>query len=246
MLEQISDATLTPPAVTQPVNPLNLAATTIMDSRYPAIQELAERLRHASSTDRHFVQRAHGFLMENVKPAFTLNKYQAASETLRKREGSCSQRMACLEAVSRANGIGTRVRALWIDGRFWHPRVRLMRPFIPKKNLLAWPQFHLDGEWVDFDELYGTTRQLAAESPSGFTNADEPLFEAVRNTAVDFMGKSKQCVGECGAPSVDLSKFVLSDGGFYDTRDALYDALDDTRHSFRGKIFEKLFGGRKR
>jgi hypothetical protein len=45
---------------------------------------------------------------------------------------------------------------------------------------------------------------------------------------------------------VDLSKFVLFDGGFYDTRDALYDELDEQRNAWRGKVFETLFGGRKR
>lgn len=117
-------------------------------------------------------------LLEFVKPIYTVNELQPASHTLRKRMGSCSQRMACLEALSRAAGIATRSRALRVSGRFWYPRFRGLSMFIPRSILLVWPQFYFDGAWVDFDELYGSPEDLARRADHGFSNDGESVFDA--------------------------------------------------------------------
>jgi len=160
--------------------------------------------------------------------------------------GSCSQRMAVLEAVCRAGGVPTRVRGLWMDGRFWYPRFRLARPFIPHRILLAWPQFLLDGAWTDFDELYASMAQLAADEPAGvYTNAGETLFEAVSHTPVDLLGKTRDCGAACASTSADLSRFVLADAGLFDSRDALFARHGLLLRTLRGRAFEAVFGGRK-
>ncbi|SEK66054.1 hypothetical protein [Nonomuraea pusilla] len=68
-----------------------------------------------------------------------MNERQPASRTLALGRGSCSQRLAVLEAVARACGVATRVRGLLVDGRFWHPRFPLLRPLVPGRVVLAWP-----------------------------------------------------------------------------------------------------------
>jgi hypothetical protein len=153
--------------------------------------------------------------------------------------------MACLEALSRACGVGTRSRGLWIKGRFWYPRFRFSRPFIPATILLAWPQFHLEGEWLDFDELFGRTAELAGRSATGFTNAGETLFDAVARTAVDFLGKSQHCGVVCSGAKFDLSEFVVAEAGLFDSRDELFAAFGSFQSTLRGRAFELIFGGRK-
>jgi hypothetical protein len=224
-------------------HPDNYAATGIMDYENPLVQNEMKRLDDKSTFPTEFARAAHRHILHSVKPVYTVDEFQPVSVTLQKQKGSCSQRMACLEAMCRARKIATRVRALWISGRFWYPRFRYSRPFIPKRILLSWPQFYLEEQWVDFDELFMTTANLNG-NVAGFTNAEETLFEAVTNTSVDFLGKSRQCNNGCSS-FVDLSKFVLEDAGFFNTRDELYSELGSFQYSLRGRAFELIFGGRK-
>jgi transglutaminase-like putative cysteine protease len=226
------------------IKPANLKPTPILNFIHPTIQNIIAQLQHITS-DRTFLQSAHSYLKVNVKPVYTLDEFQPASETLRKGAGSCSQRMACLEALSRAKGIGTRVRGLWIKGSFWYPRFRLSRPFIPGRVLLAWPQFYIGMTWIDFDELYGSVAEMTEKAGAGFSNAGETLFEAVEHTAVDFLGKTENCGGICTATRYDLSKYVVGEEGYSDTRDELFNRLGSLQQSWRGHAFEAIFGGRK-
>ena len=228
-----------------PVSAPNLCQTSILDHQHARIRAVVENLRRPYRSDRSFVQSAHGYLSLSLKPVYTIDEYQPASETLRKGAGSCSQRMACLEAVSRSYGIGTRVRGIWVKGSFWYPRFRLSRQFIPARILLAWPQFNLEGCWIDFDELYGNAIDLAARSSDGFSNAGETLFEAVEHTAVDFLGKTRQCGTLCSGAKVDLSDYVVKDEGLYNSRDELFKEFGSLQHSLRGRAFELIYGGRK-
>jgi transglutaminase-like putative cysteine protease len=220
----------------------NLEATSILDHHNAAVRDLAGRLRGQEPNSRRFLQSAHRYLVDFVKPIYALDELQPASETLRKQSGSCSQRMACLEALSRASGIPTRVRALQVSGRFWYPRFRIFRAFIPTKILLVWPQFFVDGAWVDFDELYGSAADLAKRVEHGFRNDGESVFDAVAHTSVDFMAKT--CSVGCARSSCDLSKFVLADEGFFDKRDEVFQRFGSFQASLRGRIFEILYGGR--
>ena len=174
---------------------------------------------------------------------YSVKELQPSSTTLRRKRGSCSQRMACLEAVARAVGIPTRVRAFHIKGSFWYPRFRLSHYFIPRRILLVWTQFFLGDLWVDFDELYAPAAQLAATAKRGFTNDGESLFEAVQHTPVDFLGKT--CGLACARPEQNLSRFILSDDGFFDTRDEAFDRFGVFENTVRGRIFELVWGDQK-
>lgn len=147
--------------------PVNLAPTPILNHGDPSIQALASKLRSLHRSDRRFVLEAHRRITGTVKPVYTLNELQPASRTLRKQKGSCSQRMACLEAIARAGGVPTRVRALQVSGKFWGPRFPAFEAFIPRSILLVWPQFYADGAWLDVDELYASAIDLAKVAENG-------------------------------------------------------------------------------
>jgi hypothetical protein len=217
----------------------NLRSTAILDFESDEIRAFLRNLLDSDQSARSLVQRAHLSLCESVRPVYSLDELQSASETLRNKAGSCSQRMACLEAVARAAKIPTRVRALHVKGSFWYPRFRFLRPFVPERILLVWPQFFFEATWVDFDELHSSMERLVEDS-FGFTNDGESLFEAVRQTPVDFLGKS--CGLACSKPEHDLSKYVLSDDGFFDTRDEAFEQLGSFQHTLSGRLFGLVFG----
>jgi hypothetical protein len=223
--------------------PGNVRATAILDTHHEEVQRLAETIARQQLPDRISLQKAHVLLTSMLRPVYSVDEWQRASKTLLKRRGSCSQRMACLEAIARAVGIPTRVRAIHLKGSFWYPRFRLLRWFIPKRILLVWPQFFLEGMWVDFDELHAPMAQLAATATHGFANDRESLFEAVQDTPVDLFGKT--CGMACAKSEHDLSRFVLDDKGFFDTRDEAFERFGSFRRTLRGRLFEMVFGDRK-
>ena len=129
------------------VRATHLAATPLLDHGDARVRSLTATL--TAEEPQALLRAAHASIRERVRPVYTVDELQPASRTIEKGRGSCSQRIGCLEAAARARGIGTRVRELWIDGRFWHPRFgRWLWPFLPRRILLAWPQFHVGGAWL--------------------------------------------------------------------------------------------------
>jgi len=223
--------------------PANLGPTSILDTRQPEVLKLVHILPKGGISDHAWLQRVHTRLVNTLSPVYSLNEWQPASVTLRKGRGSCSQRMACLEAVARAAGIATRVQAFRVKGEFWFPRFRFARWFMPKKVLLLWPQFFLDRAWLSFDELYGSMEQLSAQAAHGFNNSVESLFEAVQNTPIDFAGKT--CGLACVKPEHNLTRFVSADEGTFDSRDEALKRFGSLQFTVRGWAFELLYGDRK-
>ena len=180
------------PAATAPTS-ANLSATPILDYHDGTIRDIAANLRERNPEDRKLLQSAHRYIADSVKPVYSLDELQPASHTLRKQRGSCSQRMACLEAVVRACDVATRARVLRISGRFWYPRFRVFRAFIPRRILLVWPQFFLEESWVDFDELYSPAAELAevfARFGSFHTTLRGRLFEVIYGGRASFSPSS--------------------------------------------------------
>jgi hypothetical protein len=194
------------------------AQTGILDWASTPVQALVQVIPQTVGDDRRVLQSAHAAIAERVRPVYALDDAQSASRTVMKGRGSCSQRLAVLEAVARAFGVRTRVRGLVIDGRFWYPRFPLLRFAIPDAVILAWPEFLLDGEWVSVSQLFGAfSPDLNAK---GFTNADgETLFDAVARTVVDWDGVTST-PDACSA--CDLSAQVLRDLGYFNSRDELF------------------------
>jgi hypothetical protein len=224
-------------------NEANLKPTKILDVANRKIQSIAAKLLRLSSPGLPLLRDAHLFLVKTLRPVYSVDEWRPASITLQKGEGSCSQRTAALEATARAAGIPTRVRALAISGSFWYPRFRITRVFIPQTILLVWPQFYVEATWTDFDELHAPVEEMAARAAGGFTNTGESLFEAVSSMPVDFLGKT--CGLACAMPGQDLSRFVVKNYGFFDTRDEAFELFGFFQHTLRGRAFELVFGGLK-
>lgn len=220
----------------------NLKATTILDSEHRDIRNLAENLE-PNGPGLAFLRNAHLRLIQLLRPVYSVNEWQPASTTLQNRQGSCSQRAAVLEAIARAAKVPTRVHAFFVKGTFWYPRFRLTRIFIPDAVLLVWPQFYVEKEWLDLDELHAPMPALVAKSGRGFTNTGESIFEAVTETPIDFLGKS--CGLACARPEHDLSNFLLRDQGLFNTRDEVFERFRSFQHTLRGLAFELLYGGRR-
>ncbi|MFC4011801.1 transglutaminase-like domain-containing protein [Nonomuraea purpurea] len=208
-------------AVVRPLLPVlgGTAATSILDRHHSSVVELAARVGMtlqlpnqmvARSPQREWVKAAHRLIGECIRPVYAMNEEQPVSVTIARGRGSCSQRMAVLEALARAHGIATRVRGRMIDGAFWYPRFPRLRAVVPTDVVLAWPEFWIEEGWVPVSELYDGLC-LA----SGFSNSStETLFDAVARTAVDWGGTS--------SPSCDLSVHVRVDLGYFDSRDELF------------------------
>ncbi|MGW5687182.1 transglutaminase domain-containing protein [Nonomuraea sp. NPDC003754] len=175
-----------------------LTTTPVLDWAHPRVARLAAEVQE--SDPRTALIAAHRLIAARLRPVHALDEFQPVSVTLALGKGSCSQRLAVLEAVARARGIATRVRGLQVDGRFWAARFPRLRALLPRTVVLAWPEFLLDGRWVPVSELYE-----CLDSCHPFTNSgEETLFEAV------------------GRTSVDLSAWVVADLGHFDTRDELF------------------------
>jgi hypothetical protein len=148
-----------------------------------------------------------------------MNEAVPASRTLRRRAGSCSQRLAILESVARAIGVKTRVRALLIDRSFWYPRFPRIGYALPDQTMLAWPEFQIEEHWRSAAELFGP---IGCHGGGAFANrGSETLFEAVGRCAVDWDGRSKD-------DRYDLSRFVRSDLGYFADRDEAFARLGQT------------------
>jgi hypothetical protein len=221
--------------------PAHLAPTPILDHGSAEVQALKAQLQQPGMTPRAFLQAAHRHFGEKMRAYYSLDEDRPASETLRLNAGSCGQRMAALEALARAAGVATRVRALWLRREFWNSRLPLLRFFLPERSLMPWPQFHLEGRWVDFDELFGPIEEQAARTSikHPFTNRGVSLYDAVRDMPVDFLGKLK------GTPHAlyDISRHVAGDAGFSDTRDQLL-ASERKTGALGRFLFNTLYGGR--
>lgn len=223
------------------MNQHNLSPTAILDYEHPIVRQAVDCI--TVSSQRGYLQQAYQYVADHVQPIYTVDEFQPVSETLSKGMGACSQRIACVEAIARAGGIPTRIHALWITGKFWHPRFpRWTYPFIPKRILLLWAQFYMDDQWLDFSEVVASLTKLLNFADSGFNNSAETLFDAVAMRPVDFENRLKSC--ECG-DRYDLSSYVVVDGGIFATRDEALRQFGSFQTTWRGYAFELIFGGKR-
>jgi hypothetical protein len=200
-------------------SPGSTAATAVLDWHHPLVTALVGRIGSAEPV--MVLREAHSLISAAVRPVYSVDDAQSVSRTLRRGRGSCSQRLAVLEAVARASGIPTRVRGLVVDGRFWYPRFPRVRFAVPNRVILAWPEFLVNSAWLPVAELFGSLPSLSACAGGGFTNADgETLFDALSRTAVDWDGVT--------GSTCDLSATVLADLGRFSSRDELFAACGQT------------------
>src|SRR3989304_6090611 len=119
----------------------DVAATPILDWGHDDVARLYEDIAEgAIQSAQEFLVSAHRSVAANIRPVYGLDDRQPVSVTLSRERGSCSQRLAIVEALARRRGIATRVRGLVLRGEFWYPRFRRLHAVIPKSVLLAWPE----------------------------------------------------------------------------------------------------------
>ena len=194
-------------------------ATAILDYTAPAVQRLVAHARRdaVTQTPVHVLEAAHALIRASTRAVYGLAERTPASRTLQRGAGSCSQRLAVLESAARSIDIATRVRALHVDRAFWYPRFPRARVVMPRRILLVWPEFAIDG-WLTASELFGS---IGCRGGGAFTNRGaETQFEAAGRCAVDWDGSS------AGGEFV-LSRFVRADFGRFANRDEAFDALGE-------------------
>lgn len=193
--------------------PGSVEATPVLDHHSAEIRALVAAI--GPGEPRDLLRAAHARIVDTVRPVHATEELQRASTTVRRGRGSCSQRLAVLEAVARATGIRTRVHGIEVDGSFWFPRFPRLKALVPNNVVLAWPEFDVDGAWLQVAELYGSLEDMSA-CGVGFSNTGgETLFDAIGRTAIDWDGRT-------GVASCDLSAVVKSDLGRFDSRDEFF------------------------
>ncbi|MFG3283435.1 transglutaminase domain-containing protein [Streptomyces sp. NPDC048111] len=209
--------------------------TQVLDWEHPRVRSVARSIGVAAPVGEGpaarvaALRRAHWWISAEVRPVYSVQETRPTSRILRLGRGSCSQRMAVLEAVARAWGVSTRVRGLIVDGRFWYPRFPRLRWLVPEQVVLAWPEFRIEGlskadhataPWLSVSELFGDAAEPRGRIGGGFTNAGpETLFEALSRTSVNWDGATACPASD--APC-DLSAYLLTDLGHFDSRDELF------------------------
>ncbi|MER7733053.1 transglutaminase domain-containing protein [Streptomyces erythrochromogenes] len=260
------------------------APTRILDWRDPRVAALVRELGPAGppapldplaplapldpARQIEVLHRAHAWISGAVRPVYSVQDERPVSQVLRRGRGSCSQRLAVLEAVARAYGVPTRVRGLLVDGTFWYPRFPRLRRIVPDQVLLAWPEFRLGSpagsegapapaSWLTVSQLLDGMRpgggaQGGAQA-GGFTNAgSETLFEALSRTAIDWDAAPALCpssgtgtgTGHGAGAACDLSAYVLADLGHHDSRDELFARHGQTLCGLARLVAEPVLGRR--
>src|SRR5689334_19887444 len=163
--------------------------TKILDWERPALIPLRDLVHVDERSDQlNLLRHAHGVIANSIRPVYSVREDIPVSKIIGRGRGSCSQRLAVLEAVARASGIPTRVRGLLLDGRFWHPRFPHLSGLVPNEVVLAWPEFGLSEGWLSVSELFDNSCGLT-RSTAPFTNdAGETLYDALARTAIDWDG----------------------------------------------------------
>ncbi|WP_406864276.1 transglutaminase domain-containing protein [Streptomyces sp. HUAS MG47] len=229
--------------------------TPILDRLHPRVTELVRCIEAAppvadarpwpAERQLELLRRAHRRISATVRPVYSVQDERPVSEVLRRGRGSCSQRLAVLEAVARTGGVATRVRGLLVDGALWYPRFPRMRRLVPDHVVLAWPEFRIGDAWLPVSELFGGLEELSTRPGGGFTNAGpETLFEALSRTAVDWDGVVACPAGGGADAACDLAGHVVADLGHHDSRDALFARHGQTLCPTARLVAEPLLGRR--
>ena len=209
--------------------------TAILDWQSPAFEAWAAGLDQTIADDHEFLRQAHGFIQRAIRPVYAMNELQSVTATISCGRGSCSQRLAVLEALGRRRGMPTRVRGLLVDGSFWYPRFGRIRFLVPQQVLLAWPEFLLNGNWLNVSALFdGGHGNLTP-----FTNRGaETLFDAVARGAASW---EKAGTPPCDCETQDLSGFLRRDLGVFASRDELFGRYGQTLPTLIRWLIDPVF-----
>lgn len=192
--------------------PGSIGETRILDHASPHLQRfIADEKVARAATPASIVRTAHEAIGRRLSAVYSVNELTPASQVVRRGSGSCSQRFAVLEAIARSFGIRTRVRGLLVDGGYWNGRFPRLAGLIPHQVVIAWPEFLVDGAWLDTSALFEDCESGCA---GWFLNSGpSTLFDAARDHRLEW-GSSASDDGSGGVARVDLGYFTDRDGLF--------------------------------
>ena len=128
-----------------------LDANLMINTADPKLIELAKRA--AGKTENAYVlgDKLRRFVSDYVTTKSLNVGFATASETSRTREGDCSEHGVLLAALGRIHGLPSRVAV----------GVAYVPSFGGQKDVFGyhlWTQFHIDGQWIDFDAALRESR----------------------------------------------------------------------------------------
>ena len=164
-----------------------LDANLMINTADPKLIELAKRA--AGKTENPYVlgDKLRRFVTDYVTTKSLSVGFATASETCRTREGDCSEHGVLLAALGRIHGLPSRVAV----GLAYVPS------FGGRKDVFGyhlWTQFHIDGQWIDFDAALRESRC----SPTRITFATSSL----KNTGLADL--SLPLLSKIGAIDIDI------------------------------------------
>lgn len=165
--------------------PGSFGETRILDHASPHLQRfIADEKVARAATPASIVRTAHEAIGRRLSAVYSVNELTPASQVVRRGSGSCSQRFAVLEAIARSFGIRTRVRGLLVDGGYWNGRFPRLAGLIPHQVVIAWPEFLVDGAWLDTSALFEDCESGCA---GWFLNSGpSTLFDAARDHRLEW------------------------------------------------------------
>ena len=131
-----------------PPKPSDTAANDWLQSDSPQIRELAQRIVGKSKSDRRRMQKLKEFVGGHIDNKGLGIGYASALETLKTREGDCTEHAVLLAALARSLDIPARVATGMVYADRFAGRNRV---FVPH----AWVQAWIDGRWISYDAALG-------------------------------------------------------------------------------------------
>jgi hypothetical protein len=129
-----------------------LAATQMCDAEHAAVREVAAEVTRAALTRREAAVALFYWVRDEIE--YTMGDWSwRASETLRLRKGTCSNKANLLVAMARSLGIpaGFHVQYVSTPSYFAGSFIPLIQQCVRDKAIHVYVTLHLDGRWVKCD-----------------------------------------------------------------------------------------------
>lgn len=127
-----------------------LEATPELNYKDPEVAKLVKKAAGDEKDPRKLAARLTAFVHDYVQHKNLSVGFGTASEVARSKEGDCTEHGTLLAALGRGAGLPSRI----VMGMVYADR------FGDKTNVFVghlWTQFHIDGQWVDYDSALGQT-----------------------------------------------------------------------------------------
>lgn len=129
-----------------------LQETKFCDFSNPKIQELAKEIAKNCRNDREIAIAAFYWVRDNILYRVGLWR-KKASETLKEKKGTCTNKANLLVAILRALNIPASYGVMKVDGqRYMGPvEIPMLAKFVSKVSVHGYALVYLDGKWVKCD-----------------------------------------------------------------------------------------------